>query len=392
MLAALYSVVVIALPAHAMADASMLYGDSPKTASISRSGSTALILEATDRTQIDSRILVVRANGSRVVLDLPADSVLAETFKQYALGPNGEHRFPSKRFTAVTLADDGTPFATVSAVFSGAFSGVDQGVFFWNGKWQNAYASGMPFETGNAVIAGALSVNTFVSNGNYLNYFPGPIDGQPQHYQEDQVLSTRTSQSKVLGFGDATALRGPFVVGYSPGRQTTVSADTERVVAVRWLGTQATTLGPGVARAVNSSGIVVGDDRMIRKAPGFATIWGQNGAVYRMSSLNGSIYAIENDGTMVGTLSNHAFIAHWDGGRAKAQRFDDLLVDRRWNITAAFGIANSGDVLALGRLGKQLPTFLLLRPWHRESAWGAHVTRGRAARCVSAPSHRASST
>ena len=370
LLAALYSVVVMALPAYTTIDTSMIYGDPPKTAAISRSGSVAFILKAARAEQDNSRILVVRANGSRVVLDLPVDSVLAQTFKHYALGPSGERRFPSKRFTAVTLADDGTPFVTVSALFFGAFSGVDQGVFFWNGKWQNAYASGVPFETGNVDVVAALSINTFVANANYLNYFPGPIDGQPRHYQEDQIVST-TTQSGVLGFGDATAMRGPFVVGVVPGRQTIVAPATAPVVAMKWLGNQGMTLGPGIARSVNATGIVVGDESVTRNARRLATIWPKTGKTYHISSVEGSAYAIDDDGTIVGELDRHGFISRWNGRTAKARRFDDLLVDRRWRIIVALGMANSGDVLALGRLGSRPPVFVLLRP--RAVSFGSGV-------------------
>lgn len=361
LLLALYSASVIALPAGSTVDTSMNGGDPPKSISLARSGSAGFILQAADGKQPASKVLIVRADGSRVILHLPPDSVLAGVFKQYALGPNGEHRFPAKHFTAIALADDGTPFLTVSAPFFGAFTGIDQGVFIWNGEWRNAYPNGVPIETGNVDIGAASSISHFVSNGNYFNYFAGPIDGEPQHYQEDQVLLTKMSQAQSLGFGDATAIRGSVVVGYAPGRQTITSPDSVQVNAVEWAEGQMTRLGPGIARGVNAAGVVIGDDRAKRNEPSHPTLW-LNGTAHRISASVGSAYAIDDDGNIVGSLRNDAFIARWDGKTVSVRRIDALLVDHRWHITAAFGIAKAGGVLALGRRGTGPMKLLLLHP------------------------------
>jgi hypothetical protein len=327
--------------------------------SLSRSGSVALIVARCASRSCDlNRVLVVRADGSQVLLGLPSDDVLTPFFHQYLLGSRGEHRFPFKKFTAVSLADDGTPFVTVAAPFSGAFSGVDQGVFVWNGRWVPAFPNGVPFVSGNVGLGAAQALTTFVSNGNYSNYFGA---GDSPQEQEDHVIVTRSGKSEDRGNGDALAARNDFVVGTVPGHFNLAPPVQPNPIATEWLAGGPRQLGPGIARAVNARDLVVGDDEASAGNDGHPTAW-TNGRPTRLDAHVGVAYAVADDGTIVGSSGGSAFAATILNGKSVMARLDHQLLERGWHVVAAYGINASGHILAVGRRQNGELQVLLLKP------------------------------
>jgi hypothetical protein len=359
LLLALYAVTAILPPAGMNAAVFSLDTNPSRTISLSKSGSVALIVAGCASRSCDlNRVLVVRADGSRVLLDLPSDDVLAPFFRQYLLGSHGEHRFPFKKFTAVFLADDGTPFVTVAAPFSGAFSGVDQGVFVWNGRWVPAFPNGVPFVSGNAGVGAAQSLTTFVSNGNYSNYF---ADLDSPQAQEDHVIVTRSGKSEDRGDGDALAARGDFVVGSVPGHFNLAPPVQPNPVATEWLASGPKQLGAGIARAVNARGLVVGDDETSAGDDGHPTAW-ISGRPSRLDARVGTAYAVADDGTIVGSSGGSAFVARISKGKSVVAQIDDRLLERGWHVVAAYGINASGHILAVGSRQNGELRVLLLKP------------------------------
>lgn len=233
---------------------------------LSPRGSMAVVL-SDDAFQGDptSRILVVRRDGTRMILQPPADRILAQTFGVYASGPADEHIFPGARFAGVTLADDGTPVATVEYSFSGAYSGIESANYIWNGaRWRSALPSGkLPVGTTNFSSIAVDTPTRYACNGDYDDTLALLDEAENDHYQENEALLVDGSRTLALGYGAATATRGTFVVGYFAGMKHVLmnqSVPPQPPAALEWRDGKRVTPGPGIAYGVNAGGDALGDD------------------------------------------------------------------------------------------------------------------------------------
>ena len=77
-----------------------------------------------------------------------------------------------------------------------------------------------------------------------------------------------------------------------------------------------------------------------------------------MARRSHSAYAISDDGTIVGEVSNGGFVAYAnDPQRIMAL---DGLVPHGWHVLAAYAVAKNGDIVALAARGGAAPILVLL--------------------------------
>jgi hypothetical protein len=107
---------------------------------------------------------------------------------------------------------------------------------------------------------------------------------------------------------------------------------------------------------------VVGDDRGTLKSVGVPTLW-HNGKPVHLSHAQGTAFAISDDGTIVGDANSRAFLISPNDPRHRLIFLDDL-VNGSWHISAAYYIAENGDILALASRKGALSQFVLLHPVH----------------------------
>jgi len=337
----------------------------PMTFALSRLGSLAAIVHPeTPGTEEDAQLLVIRADGTHVSLTKPPDAVLSEVFAHATIGPHHEPSYSSARFLSVALANDGTPFATVGLPFSGAFSGIDEGVFVWNGaRWRDALRdSTSPIDTTNVTIAAADAPSRFVCNANYFNTFANLDSAERDpHYQENQTLLFDGHRTLPLGYGMATAMYGRFVVGYTAGVRSVHPSAAYPTVALEWTDGHRASLGSGIAYGVNAQGDAVGDNEPALGAVGAPTLWHRGHAI-QLSERFGSAYAVAENGNIVGRIGDSAFIIRGGDVARKVTRIDELVREHGWHVTAAYAIAANGRILATGQRGSNPPRILLLKP------------------------------
>jgi uncharacterized membrane protein len=291
-------------------------------------------------------VVVARPDGTRIVLQRPSDTVLAAHFVAYVPGPHGEKTYPNVDIQDVALADDGTPYVTISSSFTGGHSGVEKAPFVWYGAgWRPALSSRLPTDATNLSIAAADAPTVAAYNSDYLNY--GPADSarrieRPQ-YHAQEVLLAKGSGKYLLGQGTGTGMHGGVVVGYA----TDVQADgSARPTAMAWQRGRSQRLGDGIAWSVNASSDVVGDDRTRVDRAGHPVLW-HAGHMVRLSRFFGSAFAINDDGIIVGDSQAGSFVVRPAGKSHVVLWLDSLLHDRRWHIVHAFGISSSGDILCI---------------------------------------------
>jgi hypothetical protein len=253
----------------------------PATFALSRRGSLAVLLrpDSIGGNGAAEKLLIIRADGTRVTLGLPPAAVLTNAFRHYGTGSDGEPSFPNARFSGIALAGDGTPFATVSLPFSGAYSGVDDAVFRWNGaRWRDVRETiALPLDTRNITIGAVDSARAFAANANYLDSF-GNLDAveHDPHTQENQALLVNGASTAKLGYGAATAMRDRFVAGYSNGdRLVVISGEPAHPsTALEWADGRRISLGPGIAYGVDQRGDVVGSNDPNLTGEGTPTLCG----------------------------------------------------------------------------------------------------------------------
>jgi len=93
-----------------------------------------------------------------------------------------------------------------------------------------------------------------------------------------------------------------------------------------------TKLGPGVAFGVDAHGTAVGDDEAKLTGPGFPMFW-RAGIASRLSTSQGTGYAIGEDGTVAGVLEPDeagasAFVANAHEFIPQAHPLDALIANR----------------------------------------------------------------
>ena len=379
LLAVLYLVRTISLPAGMAVDLSPPEGPwtvqdhywgpsgpgiaSLRTIALSRTGSVGVIVYPQGRyVQPGHEILILRPDGSHVVLTTPPEEELAKTFRQAAI-VNGESVHPGAYFVAIRFARDGTPFATVAWNFSGAFSGSDKAVFEWNGsKWVNALPADTPLDWTNVGVGAADMPWRAAYNVDYSNTFPALDEvGRVPHYQEFWTFLGDGEHQARLGYGASMGMNGSAVVGYSAGLASVSQRNLGPCRAWAWLGSELVQLGPGVAYSINASHDIVGDDEEAIGAKARPVLWHDRTKIV-LSGENGSALAIADDGTIVGRLGEEGFIVRGGDPTRKVVRIDALLRPQGWHVSAVYGVASSGRLLAVGHRNSEAQRVLILDP------------------------------
>ena len=349
LLALLYVVQAMSLPSGMAVDLDPSPGGSvsapapgpPPSISLSKAGTVGVIMYPEGSSPLQAqRLLIVRGDGTRTILDRPSDAVLSKFFKHYP----GQ---PQAYFAGLKFARDGTPFATVISLFSGAFSGSEDGVFKWNGDmWMDALSEETPPNSDNVTLGAADQPWRAVYNVNYNNTFIPDLDyaRSDPHFQEYWSLLGDGKKYTKLGFGTSTAMRDATVVGFSAGLRSLASFKP-LCVAWEWVRGLRVKLGSGVPFDVNANGDVVGDDEPVLGSDGVPVLW-HSGQTIKLSESKGSAFAIADDGTIVGRVGGDGFIIR---GKGVLTRIDTLLATPGWHVTAIYGIATSGRLLAVGQ-------------------------------------------
>lgn len=364
-----YSVTVVSLPARTTAavaaNSEYPVSDPPSDIALSRAGSLAIIVRPSRE---GPHILLVRANGARSLLSRPNDRLLAKTFQvSGVLGRKGSITFPHATIAAITFADDDTIFATISSSFAGGYIGTEEAVYEWHGgRWLNAPSwSSMSADGSNFTIGAAASASRFVLNGNFGAAIPDlDASSSDPHFREDFAVAVVGHKRLPLGYGSATSMRGQFVVGYFAGERSVPNFDpAHAVVAWQWVNGLRKVLGAGIAYSVNRSGTVVGNDCRELDELGRPTLWRGN-RQFQLSSQLGSAYAISDDGLVVGTTGNSAFVARTLEKQStfKVSPLDNFVIGTGWHITGAYAIDTKGRILAAGYRTSGSLQVLLLDP------------------------------
>jgi hypothetical protein len=310
-------------------------------------------------------ITVVHAAGHRVTIAAPHAQMTS---------------FPDGQFVAdLRLASDGTPFVTMGAQFSGAYSGVSEQVLSWNGKnWisRNVDLPRRYSDIFNRSIGAVESPSRFgvtSDSGDATGFDYDAHDRDPTYDMPESGIA-EGDVTTPLGIGTITSMRGNLTAGFLRPYGWCSQGGTP--VAVRWIGVKKRLLGPGIAFGVDANGDVVGSDRPLEGRlrttdwrpsysncddMGHPMLWRDNAAV-QLSSLSGSALAIR-DGTIVGTIGGRAFLSHADESARKLHYLDDLVAGH-WIFTNAFAIDGRGRILALGQRRDTPSGLVILEPIH----------------------------
>ncbi|HEX3458183.1 MAG TPA: hypothetical protein VHR97_09550, partial [Candidatus Baltobacteraceae bacterium] len=238
-----YAVHLISIPADwSPATPRVSISGPPRYAAVASGGSIAVLLKpATSLSGNATRLLVIRANGTRVMLQVQVPAII-ERFGEHGKGSTcraGNDDCP--HFENVTLARDGTPFVTVAYVNGGAYPGVRRLAFVWNGQWHAipkgsaVPAIGRPNAPDNFSIAAADSVERFAYVADFADGFPSEdlvLAARERSYMADVSGMQYSSRVARLGLGNAAAMRGQFLAGFEAGMKL-VRGDPHSV-AIRW--------------------------------------------------------------------------------------------------------------------------------------------------------------
>jgi len=340
-----------------------LYGlsDSRRSsAAMSRSGKIAAISSLGPGNA--SVIRIVRANGTALTLQPPSDAVLTTAFSIENTSAGSTSRHSQTRFRNIVLAEDGTPFATIGNLFSGAYSGVETNVFAWRGRWTIPLGKSHVDDGAGYAIAAVETPDRFVFGTNYLGTFSN-VDAMATepHYQEDQAFLLSRSGTR-LGYASVTAMQKRYIVGYAAGEREVNSPQrgSAHSVALEWRDGRETTLGPGIAYGVNEAGDAVGSDDATLGDRGRPTLWRRGTTIWFGTGV-GTAFAISDSSEVVGTLDGTAFVA--DAAQPTApRRLDDLIPRHDWHVSDAFAIARSGRILGIASERGAAPSLVVLDP------------------------------
>jgi hypothetical protein len=339
----------------------------PPTFALSQDGTVATIVPEDTYYLTGARYVYIRhRDGSRLRLAVPAAALLAKTFRIH-VGTNNVPAFQDVYFTSVRLTTNGMPVATVVSHFWGAYSGVETAAFAWeHGTWKlvpqrNVMPPDVVGRVVNTQVAAVETPSRGVFNGVYGGKWSLDIAYRDDPtYMLDQVELMDHNRVTALGIGTATAMNGTSVVGFEGGLNPFgLSCENKHpAFAVEWTGKDRRQLGRGIAYAVNAQGVVAGDDEQVLGGDRRPVIW-KHGVTTLLGRGNGSAFAINDDGTVVGAVGGQAFVSSTrDIGHLRL--LDQLTSDRTWSLTAAYAVNDAGEILAVGSRANVPPEVLLL--------------------------------
>lgn len=311
----------------------------------------------------DDLVVIVHLGGNRETIAAPIAQMTS---------------FAGGQFIAdLRLADDGTPFVTMGAHFSGAYMGDSERVLSWDGKRWISRDTDLPIRYSDADNRSIGAVETrsrfgVTSDSRGATGFDyGARDRDPTYDMPEAGIADGNVTTS-LGVGTITSMRGRLTAGYLQPYGWCSQGGTP--IAVRWTGVKKRLLGPGIAFGVDANGDVVGSDRPLASPirstdwrptysdcedKGHPMLWRENAAV-QLSSLSGSALAIR-DGTIVGTVGGKAFLSLADTPVRKLHYLEDLVAGE-WKIANAIAIDGRGRILAIGERHGSSTSLLILSP------------------------------
>lgn len=302
--------------------------------------------------------VVIESDGMRV-LPFPAVGTLAPFFADAS----------ARNLMAirnVVFSADGEPVVAIYTELSGAYWAVQEAPFQWNGsQWTPAlpnYAGTMPQ---NVWVAAADSRGGLGYVGDYLYLDPASLQNARGDNLFNIAMSYRGQRAMVLGDGTITALSGDRTVGYDNGYFPGGNGSSP-VRSIEWTGYTRSVLGAGIAWSVNVQGDVVGDDRKSLNSVGVPMLW-RSGRTIRLSDIEGTAFGVADDGTIVGSVKARAFVIRPNDPSRRLIFLDDL-VSVGWRISAAYYIADDGDILALAAKNGGPPRLVLLHALHHSAS------------------------
>ena len=286
------------------------------------------------------------------------------------------------------VAPNGTIYGIAAYPFSGAYSGVRTRLYAWrsgdplrvDGRPCSGYAPDLHptavAPDGRVALAGSY-------DSDVMNIDAIDAGGLPP---TASILDGATC--KALDFGWIAALDGRFAAGhrgYFRGKPfpPNANAEAQSYVAVRWTGTHAHELGPGVALGVNARGDCVGSDAPPGFTRGYGTsittlsgtvshwyaignmhalLW-RGGTTVRLSpkAKRSIAYGINETGrTVVGTVYDDAgqHAVRWRNGTE--ERLDAFLPhDANWELRVAYGVTPDGGIFGDGKHAGKSAIFVL---------------------------------
>ena len=352
--------------------------EGPRTAALAANGAVAAIVDDAERVPSRRRIVVWRADGSRVMIGMPGDAVLHQAFQQYV---GGDRPFPYASFSRVVLAADGTTFATVTNPFSGAYSGIAKHVFRWTGTtWESVRTSQAVPRDIDVAAADSQPLHVGITgdfSSGFLTY--DEVVNDPA-FERPEALSYAGATVRRLGIGTLTGLAGAYACGFIGEQDGLVMPDNVNVegqvpYALLWHGGATKRLGRGIAFGVNTTGVAVGDNRVsvqggprlatraeydrLKMTPGVPPVvrpvrWDARGPT-TLGHEPGTAFAIASDGTIVGALEDgRGFVSR--GSRVTI--LDGLVAGGHAHILGAYAINGRGRILVLTGTGPRASTGL----------------------------------
>ena len=333
----------------------------PSTVALDSNG-VAVVVHITEKeSRRTSRDWWISSSPDRVVVQDDRMHVLpfpaAGTLAPFFIDPNATRLMSISR---IVLSGRGKPVITLFSEVGGAYWAVQEASFVWDGsQWLPALRNLSGSMPKNVWVAASDSRGGLGYVGDYLYLDPAGLVNARTDNLFDVAMVSRVQQRMVLGRGIITAMSGNRTVGYDdnyvPGGNGSAP-----VQAIRWDGYRRSVLGTGVAWSVNAKGDVVGDNRETLKSAGVPMLW-RNGTPIRLSDAEGSAFAVADDGTIVGEVKSRAFLIHPNDPRHHLILLDNL-ASGGWHISAAYFIADNGEILALASKNGMPARLVLLCP------------------------------
>lgn len=286
------------------------------------------------------------------------------------------------------VAPNGTVYGVAAYPFSGAYSGTRTRLYAW-GSGDPLRIDGRPCSSGASDLhPTAVAADGRVALAGGYDSAVMNIDALKAGGMSPTASVLDGAACHVLDFGWISALDGRFAAGhrgYQNGKpfSPNANAQSQRYVAVRWTGTHAQEIGPGVALGVNAKGDCVKSDAPPGIVGSYATsvttasgtvshvyaigdmharLW-RGGTTVRLSpSARRSIaYGINETGrTVVGTVydSTGQHAVRWRDG--KEEPLDAFLAhDSGWHLNVAYGVTPDGAIFGVGVHAGTMAAFVL---------------------------------